>query len=461
VVVGGCVLQRPGCWFGCWAPLAACWRLFAAAARRHRIWCGPHARDRDQGHLGVGRATHRQRRQRRAHGVCVCGWVGGWRPRMAAWLVRVSACARQGGRPRALCSPASALCCAMLHTWPPGGLLPPVAHHIRCTPAPLNTHTHTCTHAHTRTRTHTHTHTHTRARAQLLYVDTEGFESTGRSNSYDDRVFAVATVLSSLLVYNLPETVRGSDVSKLSFVVELAAGFYDRGNTVRVVWQSVQRGSVWWAVVARWMGHPPACACVVSQALLLHARTHARTRAPLHTCRRARAPALGCCCSQSEVAVPVEPGSMLWVIQRDFLQGAQRAACLFAWLARVAFVARLCAGCAAPLEHCARAADNRTVHGWLCLPCCHTLLAYTHTHKQASLCSSWCGTRSRPCPTRSRTRPSQRPTPSAPRWPASHATARATGVRCVCVGGGVRCALCCAAHDVLAVKGRGPAAWLA
>ncbi|KAF6248953.1 guanylate-binding protein [Scenedesmus sp. NREL 46B-D3] len=88
----------------------------------------------------------------------------------------------------------------------------------------------------------------------VLYVDTEGFESTGRSNSYDDRVFAVATVMSSLLIYNLPETIRGSDVSKLSFVVELAAGFYDHAN-------------------------------------------------------------------KSSVAVPVEPGSMLWVIQRDFLQG--------------------------------------------------------------------------------------------------------------------------------------------
>lgn len=88
----------------------------------------------------------------------------------------------------------------------------------------------------------------------LLYIDTEGFESTGRSNSYDDRVFAVATVMSSLLIYNLPETIRGSDVSKLSFVVELAAGFYDQTN-------------------------------------------------------------------KSSVAVPVEPGSMLWVIQRDFLQG--------------------------------------------------------------------------------------------------------------------------------------------
>ena len=62
---------------------------------------------------------------------------------------------------------------------------------------------------------------------KLLYVDTEGFESTGRANSYDDRVFAVAAVLSSLLVYNLPETIRGSDVAKLSFAVDLAQGFYD------------------------------------------------------------------------------------------------------------------------------------------------------------------------------------------------------------------------------------------
>jgi hypothetical protein len=62
----------------------------------------------------------------------------------------------------------------------------------------------------------------------VVYVDTEGFESTGRSNTYDDRIFAVATVLSSLLIYNLPETIRGSDVSKLSFAVDLAAGFYDQ-----------------------------------------------------------------------------------------------------------------------------------------------------------------------------------------------------------------------------------------
>lgn len=41
---------------------------------------------------------------------------------------------------------------------------------------------------------------------QVLYFDTEGFESTGKSNSYDDRIFALAAILSSVLIYNLPGT---------------------------------------------------------------------------------------------------------------------------------------------------------------------------------------------------------------------------------------------------------------
>lgn len=66
------------------------------------------------------------------------------------------------------------------------------------------------------------------ASPQLLFIDTEGFESTGRANSYDDRIFALSTILSSLLIYNLPETIRESDIAKLSFAVELAGGFYER-----------------------------------------------------------------------------------------------------------------------------------------------------------------------------------------------------------------------------------------
>ncbi|KAL5702149.1 hypothetical protein ACHQM5_027399 [Ranunculus cassubicifolius] len=60
----------------------------------------------------------------------------------------------------------------------------------------------------------------------VLYLDTEGFESVGKSNVYDDRIFALATVMSSVLIYNLPETIREADISRLSFAVELAEEFY-------------------------------------------------------------------------------------------------------------------------------------------------------------------------------------------------------------------------------------------
>lgn len=89
---------------------------------------------------------------------------------------------------------------------------------------------------------------------KVVYVDTEGFESTDRANSYDDRIFALSAVMSSVLIYNLPETVRQSDVSKLSFAVDLSQGFYDAPGT-------------------------------------------------------------------GGQGVSVEPGNLIWVIQRDFLQG--------------------------------------------------------------------------------------------------------------------------------------------
>ena len=40
----------------------------------------------------------------------------------------------------------------------------------------------------------------------------QGFEATGKADAYDDRIFALSTVLSAVLVYNLPETVRESDM---------------------------------------------------------------------------------------------------------------------------------------------------------------------------------------------------------------------------------------------------------
>ena len=60
----------------------------------------------------------------------------------------------------------------------------------------------------------------------LVFFDTEGFESTGKADAYDDRIFALSALLSAVLIYNLPETVRESDIEKLSFAVQLADGFY-------------------------------------------------------------------------------------------------------------------------------------------------------------------------------------------------------------------------------------------
>ncbi|URE00025.1 GTP binding protein [Musa troglodytarum] len=67
-------------------------------------------------------------------------------------------------------------------------------------------------------------------KVSVLYLDTEGFESVGKSNVYDDRIFALATVMSSVLIYNLPETIREADISRLSFAVEIAEEFYGRFN---------------------------------------------------------------------------------------------------------------------------------------------------------------------------------------------------------------------------------------
>ncbi|KAL6647267.1 hypothetical protein ACP70R_014704 [Stipagrostis hirtigluma subsp. patula] len=66
------------------------------------------------------------------------------------------------------------------------------------------------------------------SKVSVLYLDTEGFESVGKSNVYDDRIFALATVISSVLIYNLPETIREADISRLSFAVEVAEEFYGR-----------------------------------------------------------------------------------------------------------------------------------------------------------------------------------------------------------------------------------------
>ncbi|GAB4814626.1 hypothetical protein N2152v2_001672 [Parachlorella kessleri] len=96
----------------------------------------------------------------------------------------------------------------------------------------------------------------------LLFFDTEGFESTGKADVYDDRVFALSALLSAVLVYNLPEAIRESDLEKLSFAVELAKAFYDTDTE----------------------GQKAAAA-------------------------------------SGSATLPIRPGHMVWLIQRDFLQG--------------------------------------------------------------------------------------------------------------------------------------------
>ncbi|KAG6438273.1 hypothetical protein SASPL_103210 [Salvia splendens] len=107
----------------------------------------------------------------------------------------------------------------------------------------------------------------------VFYLDTEGFESVGKSNVYDDRIFALATVMSSVLIYNLPETIREADISRLSFAVELAEEFYGR------------------SVIA--------CKFEVASSFIAHIF-------------------LWLIFGQD---VAFEPAKLLWLIQRDFLQG--------------------------------------------------------------------------------------------------------------------------------------------
>lgn len=79
----------------------------------------------------------------------------------------------------------------------------------------------------------------------------------------------------SVLIYNLPETIRESDISKLSFAVELAAGLYDRYSAAAAA------------------GEPGGAGAGREGALT----------------------------SGSSFG----PGAMLWLIQRDFLQGKSAA----------------------------------------------------------------------------------------------------------------------------------------
>lgn len=62
----------------------------------------------------------------------------------------------------------------------------------------------------------------------IVYMDTEGFEGTGQAEVYDDRIFAFAALVSSVLVYNLAETIKQADIERLAFAATLSAEFWKR-----------------------------------------------------------------------------------------------------------------------------------------------------------------------------------------------------------------------------------------
>merc|ERR1740130_2336563 len=64
----------------------------------------------------------------------------------------------------------------------------------------------------------------------VLYMDTEGFEGAGQAGVYDDRIFALAALLSSTLVYNLVETIKQADIQRLSFAAQLSHEFWERAH---------------------------------------------------------------------------------------------------------------------------------------------------------------------------------------------------------------------------------------
>jgi len=63
-----------------------------------------------------------------------------------------------------------------------------------------------------------------------VFMDTEGFEGTGQAEVYDDRIFAFAALVSSVLVYNLAETIKQADIERLAFAATLSTEFWKRAQ---------------------------------------------------------------------------------------------------------------------------------------------------------------------------------------------------------------------------------------
>ncbi|KAG6506084.1 hypothetical protein ZIOFF_031399 [Zingiber officinale] len=127
----------------------------------------------------------------------------------------------------------------------------------------------------------------------VLYVDTEGFESVGKSNVYDDRIFALATIISSVLIYNLPETVFSLFCfggSCYRFVRLIYLGYHLLLKLQKSFTEEKGKGTILLLTILCFGGD---ISCSFSR---------------------------WCLIIQGQ-DVAFEPAKLLWLIQRDFLQG--------------------------------------------------------------------------------------------------------------------------------------------
>jgi hypothetical protein len=65
-----------------------------------------------------------------------------------------------------------------------------------------------------------------------LFLDTEGFGSTSRSETYDVRLFSLALLLSSVFLYNSVGTIDGQAIARLGLVAKLTKHIHTRAQPV-------------------------------------------------------------------------------------------------------------------------------------------------------------------------------------------------------------------------------------
>ena len=142
--------------------------------------------------------------------------------------------------------------------------------------------------------------------ATRIYLDTEGFDATGKAQVYDDRIFAFSALASSALLYNLVETIKEADIEKLAFVAQLANEFWRRTHADETD-DPFSRQS-----------QPPQPLQQQQQPPLPYvAAQQQQQQQQQHSPRVGAGRAL-----RRHAAAEWTPPALLWLVQRDFLQGS-------------------------------------------------------------------------------------------------------------------------------------------